>query len=195
MVKLESYLEIEAADGVDESSTSSTPAAADDDENDIDGESEDDEDDEDDDEVAPLTDKKKAPYPSRRSGGRKSSSRTTTKTASATPNRYQYMGTLLIFCMVLAMLSYDYVLGDASIFGGIASNSSSKKNSQGPWPECLWMTGVECAKFIRAQVPKDVEVKFMHKHAVDEMITRFDPNRVIIVVNDFDAVQEAPARG
>lgn len=80
-------------------------------------------------------------------------------------------------------------------FFGLRHRIAPPKNSQGPWPECLWMTGVECAKFIRTQVPKDVEIEFMHKHAVDEMITSFDPNRVIIVVNDFDAVQEAPARG
>eukprot|EP00522_Entomoneis_paludosa_P007707 CAMPEP_0172441004 /NCGR_PEP_ID=MMETSP1065-20121228/1592_1 /TAXON_ID=265537 /ORGANISM="Amphiprora paludosa, Strain CCMP125" /LENGTH=112 /DNA_ID=CAMNT_0013190141 /DNA_START=201 /DNA_END=539 /DNA_ORIENTATION=- len=106
----------------------------------------------------------------------------------------QILSTVALFILMGSMFYYDFEFGDASFFG-LRPGPGKTKNPQGPWPECLWMTGVECAKFIKTQVPKDVEIEFMHKHAVDQMISAFDVNRVIIVVNDFDAVQEAPARG
>ena len=85
-----------------------------------------------------------------------------------------------------------------------ATTTSSKKLSaaelvkrDGPWPECVWMTGTECADHIRSFVEKDAHV-FQLMDETDNTgnaVSTFDLNRIIIYVDNNDAVQQTPARG
>ncbi|KAL7570618.1 hypothetical protein ACA910_014894 [Epithemia clementina (nom. ined.)] len=74
----------------------------------------------------------------------------------------------------------------------------STQKTLGPWPECSWMTGSECAQHIRSLVERDVKILEL---LVDELndqsneVSSFESKRVIVYVDKHGAVVQPPARG
>ena len=102
------------------------------------------------------------------------------------------------------LAGFDTASKHLSSSSGTVAKSKTKtnkkhKNTEGPWPECLWMSGEECANFIQTQVSSKsaIKIDFVHQkhHDEEKAFSRSDPNRIVIVLNEHDNVWEVPARG
>ena len=72
---------------------------------------------------------------------------------------------LLISCLQLKIIMVHPTQNSPASLLLRATTTSSKKLSaaelakrDGPWPECVWMTGTECTDHIRSFVEKDAHV-------------------------------------
>ena len=69
------------------------------------------------------------------------------------------------------------------------SDAEEEKNTEGPWPECIGLTGEECKAYILSQEPNlagNVFIAYPRK---------FNYYRIWIYVNESGLVAESPGRG
>lgn len=72
---------------------------------------------------------------------------------------------------------------------------SSMNNRNGPWPECVGMTGDDCASMIRS-VASDLSPSNVVVMNVNSMMTMdYRTDRVRIMVDDDGKVVRSPSRG
>ena len=72
---------------------------------------------------------------------------------------------------------------------------SGNSPRNGPWPECLDLSGEECAHYIQTYSPNVRGNVIIINPSEDDDPKGFDPQRVIVHVNSYDVVTEIPHRG
>mmetsp|Transcript_17959 Transcript_17959/g.48816 ORF Transcript_17959/g.48816 Transcript_17959/m.48816 type:complete len:214 (+) Transcript_17959:78-719(+) len=127
-------------------------------------------------------------------GRRKRSSSSSSRSSSSLSNLTERVAVRSWAFFVLFVIGCVAVVFHGSLGAGYMRNQP--KNPSGPWNECLWMKGSECAKYIQSQVPSYIDIEFQNQ---DEYAVSteggFHPNRVIIWVDEHDQVVEIPVRG
>ena len=106
----------------------------------------------------------------------------------------------LIILLLLFLVVNKILWGNEENSGGHHDAPTKKKNPQGPWFECMSMTGPECAKFIRQETAGTVKIHFLRVdkdgiYQTKDPAIANDPKHVFIYVNNKNVVQETPARG
>ena len=100
------------------------------------------------------------------------------------------IGSSLVLSSLLLLAS----LNNHHLQFALRGNHKRPPNPQGPWHECLWMSGQQCSHFIESQVPSYIKIEFMHKDEVNS-VKDFHPNRVVIWLDANEQVIEVPTRG
>uniref|UniRef100_A0A6U3BPQ6 Uncharacterized protein n=1 Tax=Entomoneis paludosa TaxID=265537 RepID=A0A6U3BPQ6_9STRA len=105
-----------------------------------------------------------------------------------------FFGLFLLGCVIFAFQESFLSANSTLKLHGRMNKKPAKQNTSGPWEECLWLSGFECERYIKSQVPSYIEIEFLSKDS-EGSISDYYPNRVIIWLDDHDQVIEVPARG
>jgi hypothetical protein len=77
----------------------------------------------------------------------------------------------------------------------MVGGSTATMNREGPWPDCIGMTGSECAQMIKSMAP-DLDANNVMVVSFDSMMTMdFRTDRVRIIVGSDGVCLKAPSRG
>jgi hypothetical protein len=72
-------------------------------------------------------------------------------------------------------------------FGGVDT-----RHKEGPWPACLGISGEKCMELI-ASYDSDIHIEILNKN--DHVAEDFRPDRVRIIVDEYDICTKIPNRG